>query len=169
MARHMNRPTAVLVLLVTASVLAQPARGQVAAADSAGRPPQRPVALLCGTGPSPHYETVIGGMLDFFGENKAAVTETDGHAFTRTGCLEKREASGASSLLYLTVSPSEKYAYESTFTVVCLDASGTKLWEERVRGPVMSSSVTSTMEKLAKNMGKKLKQRVGRPGLPLKT
>jgi hypothetical protein len=80
--------------------------------------------------------------------------------------VDKAKEAGAGSVLYVAVYVNERLAYETTLSVQCLDADGTKLWEEKQKGPLMTSSVDSTVRIITEKMKKKIKAHVGKPGLP---
>lgn len=126
---------------------------------------QAPSVLVCGTGVSPHYETIVDGLMDFLAESKVAAKLSDGNGSARSSCVGKAKEAGAESLLYVTTNVSSTSARGTTYSVQCFDAEGKKLWEEEVRGPLISSSVNSTLKKVIHNMNKRLKVRLGKPGL----
>jgi hypothetical protein len=127
---------------------------------------QTPAVLICGTGISPHYENIVNELLDSLKEQAVSAKLCEGHDFTRSTSLEKAKEVGASSVLYVSVYVSDKYAYETKLSVQCINADGTKLWEENQKGPLMSGSVSSTVNKITEKMKKKLQAHVGKPGLP---
>src|SRR6185369_3374940 len=51
--------------------------------------PTTPIVLICGTGMSPHYDTIANDTSDFLVERKVKVKTADGHESTRAACLSK--------------------------------------------------------------------------------
>jgi hypothetical protein len=127
---------------------------------------QAPAVLIGGTGVSPHYETIVNDLLDSLKEQSVSIKVCEGHDLARSTVVDKAKEVGAGSVLYVAVFVSEKIAYETTLTIQCVSADGTKLWEEKLKGPFMSSSVDSTVRGITEKMKKKLKAHVGKPGLP---
>jgi len=133
-------------------------------APKAKEPP--PAVLICGTGISPHYENIVNELLDSLKEQAVSAKIGEGHDLSRSTSVEKAKEVGAGSVLYVSVYVNERLAYETRMSVQCINADGTKLWEEDQKGPLMSGSVSSTVNKITEKMKKKLKAHVGKPGLP---
>lgn len=152
-------PYSLLVAIAAGVGMAGSSNAAVAASSEA------PWVLICGTGASPHYETMTDQFIDLLTENKVKVTNTDQHEFGRSTCMEKAKAAGAQSLMYVTTSVSERLAYETNVSVQCLTVDGTKVWEESQKGPLMSMSVNSTISKIVDKMKEKLKAHIGQPCL----
>jgi hypothetical protein len=126
---------------------------------------QSPGVLVCGTGISPHYETIVDRLMDFLGENKVPAKTSEGHSFDRSTCVAKSKEAGANAILYVSTSVSETNVHATIYSVQCFSGAGKKLWEESVRGPLISGSVSSTLKSITTNMNKKLNPHVGQAGL----
>jgi len=126
---------------------------------------QAPVVFIAGSGPAPHYAYVVDELSAAFAEAK--ITTKSGEGSSRSACLEMTNEAGAQSLLYVVASVSERLAYETFVTVQCISADGTKLWEEEQKGPLMSGSVQSTIKSVTGKVVKKVRNHIGKPGLPL--
>ena len=125
-----------------------------------------PAVLIGGTGISPHYENIVNDLLDSLKEQSVSAKVCEGTDLARSTLVDKAKEIGAGSVLYVAVFVSEKIAYETTLTVQCVSVDGTKLWEEKQKGPFMTSSVDSTIHIITERMLKKIQARVGKPGLP---
>lgn len=119
--------------------------------------------FLCGSGPAPHFENMTDGILAALAESKIVVKASDGS--TRSTCREKAKEAGATTLLYMVATVSERNASETNLSIQCFDSEGTKLWEEVQKGPLFSSSVASTIKTVTEKMVKKIKTHIGQPGL----
>jgi hypothetical protein len=122
------------------------------------------VVLICGTGASPHFESITNQTADFLTDQKVKVKAADGHEFARTTCISKTVEAAAGSLLYIAADISEKD--RSIVTAQCLTSDGRKLWEEEVKGPWLTTSVNATVRTITQQLLKKLGPHVGHEGLP---
>ncbi len=160
--------TCLLPIALVLPMLALAAKPGAADASQAAQKTngKTPFVLICGTGVSPHYETIVDQLMDSLAESKVSAKNTDQHEFGRSTCVEKAKEAGAGSLLYVAINVSEKLAYETTVSLQCVTVDGTKLWEESQKGPFMSMSVDSTISKILAKIKPKLQAHVGQPGLP---
>lgn len=166
--------TAVLACLVLASwqlpTLAQAGSPEEPAFQKTeqGSKENPQAVFMCGTGPSPYYENIVDILMDVLKARGVIVTNS-GDTFGRGTCLEKTKTASAASLLYLVAIVSERNAKETNLSIQCFNQDGKKLWEEQERGPFMSKSVSSTIKGIAEKMSKKLRARIGEPGIPVAT
>lgn len=155
----MNRPLALLITALTLAVTG-PLRAQQANSEVK---PQAPIVFIGGSGPAPHFEFVVDALSAALAEAK--ITVKTGEGSTRGVCLEKTNAVGAKTLLYVVAAVSERNAHDSNVTLQCIGADGTKLWEEEQQGPFLSSSAKSTVKGITEKIVKKLQAHFGKPGL----
>lgn len=133
--------------------------------NPAQNPGQAPVVFIAGSGPAPHYAYIVDELSAALADAK--ITSRSGEGSSRNTCLEMTQESGAQSLLYVVASVSERVAFETFVKVQCVSADGTKLWEEEQKGPFMSASVQSTVKSVTEKLVKKVRDHIGKPGLPV--
>ena len=118
---------------------------------------------LGGTGPTPHIETVLDGVADLLSTNGVKVKMASGDAKSRTAISEEMKASGATTLLYVTVNQARGQRGKVTAQAFI---DGKLVWEEEVRGGFTASSGEGEVKGMLKAINAKLKPRIGGPGLP---
>lgn len=154
-------------VLVTALLVVGAVCLGVASAEAAEQAPTKTaVVLLCGTGPSPHFETIVNGVSDALADRAVKTSVADGHEFSRSTCLTKANDAGALSVLYIVADISEKD--RSIVSATCLAPDGRKLWSEEAKGPWITTSVNATVRNVTEQLAKKVGQHVGSEGLPTK-
>jgi hypothetical protein len=157
MSKHLG-----IALLVLGAIFV----GALAAQGAEQAPTKAPAVLLCGTGPSPHFETIVNGLSDSLADRSVKTSVADGHDFSRSSCLTKANDTGAVSLLYIVADISEKD--RSIVTATCLAPDGRKLWSEEAKGPWLTTSVNATVRNVSEQLVKKIGRHVGSEGLPTK-
>ena len=162
---HMKKLVTLSAVLLVA-VLIQSWQMAYAQTNAPKAKEQAPAVLIGGSGVSPHYENIVNDLQDSLKEQSVSAKVCEGHDLARSTLVDKAKEVGAGSVLYVAVYVNERLAYETTLSVQCLDADGTKLWEEKQKGPLMTSSVDSTVSIITEKMKKKIKAHVGKPGLP---
>ena len=118
---------------------------------------------LGGTGPTPHLQTVLDGISDMLSTNGVKVKVASGDAKSRTVIVDEMKASGATTLLYVTVNQAHgqrgKVAAQAFID-------GKEVWAEEVRGSFTATSAEGEVRKMLKAINEKLKPHVGGPGFP---
>jgi hypothetical protein len=155
--RYMSRIVAIaasvlLLQLLAGAGIASPAVAQ----DSA-------TVVLAGTGPTPHLQTVLDGVSDLLSSKGVKVDVPSGEAKARVVILADMKKSGKSNLLYLTVNQGR--GQRGKILAECF-VSGSKVWEEYVRGSFTAVSAEGEVNGMLKAINKKIGKHIGGPGLP---
>jgi ABC-type glycerol-3-phosphate transport system substrate-binding protein len=119
--------------------------------------------MVGGTGENLHLQTVLDGIADMLSDNDIDVKVVSGEAKARRLILEEMKEMGATNLLYVTVTSAP--GSRGRLTVQCF-IDGKQVWEDEVRGSLVATSADGEIKGMLKNINTKLKNRIGKPGLP---
>ncbi len=161
----MKRPVPRVFLIITALTLvfllvSWSTQGQQPSED---KPKAR--VLMGGSGTEPQIQTAIDELADFLKSEGVAV-QVEAVGKPRSILTQQLKESGGESLLYILVNIVR--GQRDKLTVQCFDMEGKKLWEEESaqrNGPFAIGGQTK-ISKLLEGVMKKIKPRIGQPGLP---
>ena len=135
---------------------------------------RRSGVLLAGYGGPPEsFSLVFLELMNFLAANGVSIANQPtsfspiaGDSASLNYYLDRLNDIGAENLLYLRVN--DRMGGASTLELQCFDSAGNLLWQERSQKTFTWVSSTAA-KSLVKKIKKKLKPRIGKPGLPLRT
>ena len=119
--------------------------------------------LLCGSGPSPHYDVLVSGLSDALHAKQVTVKMTAASDLSFTDCIGKATELRATSLLYLAVQDAEPDGL--VVSAECRTSGGQKLWSEIAKGPWESQSLDGVLRQASEQLIEKIGVHVGEKGL----
>jgi hypothetical protein len=151
------RFAAALRLLLALTMCAIPVMADEPAANPAH------TVLLCGSGPSPHYDFLVGRLSEALHAKQVAVKMVAESHLSFTDCIGKATELHATSLLYLGVQAAEPE--NLVVSAECRTSGGQKLWSEIAKGPWEPQSFDDLLVQASKQLIEKVEAHVGEKGL----
>jgi hypothetical protein len=119
--------------------------------------------VMGGSGTEPQVQTAIDELADFLKSEGVAV-QVEAVGKPRSVLTQQLKEMAGDSVLYISISIVQELGKKDALTAQCFDAEGKKLWEEKSTSGGMFS--LGKISKLLEEMKKKIKPRIGQPGLP---